>query len=294
MSCVCSHRDRRQEYIGEVLTLDEWQEWFDCYCARPPQATRKAREHACTSECAFFQHRNLWVCLENGHAHLCNELACDRLVVTDEHQVCTLTGHTYTLELAIEYERGGGRSNEQVMATNATNARTLARPEGRRPPRGKRGGLDGLSCNEPIAATLPELLAVAHEQEWPDVRNQVRRLVTTDTADAVVNSLAHHILDTYHRIVRTRAWSTQTAKARTAYSLERHTLTHLYAMHGRTCDEMLHGRVAVRAWPPDAHLVPLDQQPTHRVSFQVRKESRETTSRFMALMYVTIEEEEAK
>lgn len=58
--------------------------------------------HACgTGKCHWFEYQNIYICRHTGNIHFCGDM-CDRLVETHEHNVCSLTGRAYPLELCHE------------------------------------------------------------------------------------------------------------------------------------------------------------------------------------------------
>lgn len=106
-------------------SLDDWREALVCYHAvlAHPLGKRVQRApfgHVCSSQCPWFRHRQMYICLHSGFTHLCSEVDCDRLVETEQQEslVCSLLGLSYTVEMQATYE-DGHRTDEQRRAQHA-------------------------------------------------------------------------------------------------------------------------------------------------------------------------------
>lgn len=65
------------------------------YLAKNPSKFAPALNHTCTNQCTFWEHRDkhapAYVCVDSLAVHPCGS-ACTHYVVTEEFEVCTLTG----------------------------------------------------------------------------------------------------------------------------------------------------------------------------------------------------------
>ena len=77
------------------LKLDVIMAWRASGSAQQP-----LEPHLCSSQCFWYQLQDtIYICKTNGYLHLCGETYCNRLASDHTHDVCTLTGNVYPLEL---------------------------------------------------------------------------------------------------------------------------------------------------------------------------------------------------
>jgi hypothetical protein len=94
------------------LTDDEMLETYQCFhsaferLAPGPWRNHQNPIHDCSNACFLFNHREVYICCSNGNMHVCNEMACDRAIVTLDGRSCPITGKVFDAELQFTFSDG--------------------------------------------------------------------------------------------------------------------------------------------------------------------------------------------